>query len=376
MKKVLIVATVVKMHIMVFHIPYLEWFKKNGYEVHVCASNDYDNKEDCKIPSCDQYYDLPFERSPFKLGNIKVYKDLKDIIDINDYDIIHCHTPMGGVLTRLAARNARRNGTKIIYTAHGFHFFKGGPIINWLAYYPIERWLARYTDILITINKEDYARANKSFQAGKVEYIPGVGIDIDKFRKTKVNKEFKRKELGLPEDAFVILSVGELNKNKNHEVVIKALSKLKNPKIYYIVCGQGELLNYLKGLKKELGMDKQVKLLGFRSDIAEICKASDAFIFPSKREGLGLAALEAMASGLPIITSNVHGIVDYSINEVSGYNCSPEDVNSFADAINKLSNDSNLKVCMGNNNFNSVKEFDLEKIRAKLVKIYEQNCTK
>ena len=162
MKKVLFVATVVKTHIMVFHIPYLEWFKKNGYEVHVCAKNDYENKDECIIPYCDKYHDLPFERSPFKANNLKVYKKLKEIINTNNYDIIHCHTPMGGALTRLAAHKARNRGTKVLYTAHGFHFYKGSPLINWLVYYPVERWLARYTDVLITINEEDYNRIKES----------------------------------------------------------------------------------------------------------------------------------------------------------------------------------------------------------------------
>lgn len=156
MKKVLFIATVVKHHIMAFHIPYLELFRKNGYEVHVAAKNDYENKEECNIPFCNKLFDLPFERSPMKQNNIYVYKELKNIIHSNNYNIIHCHTPVGGALGRLAARNAQEKGTKVIYTAHGFHFFKGAPLINWLAYYPVERWLARYTDVLITINKEDY----------------------------------------------------------------------------------------------------------------------------------------------------------------------------------------------------------------------------
>jgi glycosyltransferase involved in cell wall biosynthesis len=142
MKKVLFVATVVKLHIMVFHLPYLEWFKKNGFEVHVAARNDYENKDECKIPFCDRYYDLPFERSPLKNNNFYVQKKLKKLIEINKYDIIHCHTPIAGALTRLVARKSRKNGTNIIYTAHGFHFYKGAPIKNWLIYYPIEKWFS------------------------------------------------------------------------------------------------------------------------------------------------------------------------------------------------------------------------------------------
>ena len=211
MKKVLFVATVVKLHIMVFHIPYLEWFKKNGYEVHVAARNDYDNKDECIIPFCDRFHDLPFERSPIRKNNLQVYKDLKNIIDTEQYEIIHCHTPMGGAIGRLAARSARKKGTKVIYTAHGFHFFKGAPLVNWLAYYPAERWLAKYTDVLITINTEDYEIAKK-FKVNRIEYVPGVGIDTDKFKNIEVNRTEKRESLGVSEDDFMIISVGELNK--------------------------------------------------------------------------------------------------------------------------------------------------------------------
>ena len=162
---------------MVFHLPYLEWFKKNGYETHVCARNDYENMEDCRIPYCDKYFNFPFQRSPFKFKNIMVYYQLKRLIESNHYDVIHCHTPMGGVLTRFAARKVRRKGTKIIYTAHGFHFYKGAPLKNWLLYYPVEKLLSRFTDVIITINKEDYYIAQR-FKAKQIDYIPGVGIDV------------------------------------------------------------------------------------------------------------------------------------------------------------------------------------------------------
>ncbi|WP_270474903.1 glycosyltransferase family 4 protein [Clostridium cochlearium] len=370
MKKVLFVAHVVKHHFMTFHIPYIKWFKENDYETHVCARNDYENKEECNIPYCDKYYDIPFERSPFNSNNIVAYKQLKKIIDSNDYEIIHCHTPVGGVLTRLAAREARKRGTRVIYTAHGFHFFKGAPIINWMLFYPVERFCARYTDILITINKEDYNRAKKSFKAGRIEYIPGVGIDTKKFIECVVDKSAKRKELGVPDNAFLVLSVGELNKNKNHETVIKAIAKLNNLNVYYVICGQGVLEEYLKDLIKELGLEKQVKLLGYRRDIAEISKAADVFVFPSFREGLGLAALEAMASGLPIITSNVHGIVDYSINGVTGYNCNPNDVYKFSEVIERLANSHDLRFKMGRKNIENVKRFDIKNSKDRMKNIY------
>lgn len=369
MKKVLFVATVVKIHIMVFHIPYLEWFRKNGYEVHVCAKNDFENKAECIIPFCNQYYDLPFERSPFKLNNLKIYKELKQIIDTNNYDIIHCHTPMGGALTRLAARKARSRGTKVLYTAHGFHFFKGAPIANWLMYYPTEKWLSRYTDVLITLNKEDYDKAKK-FNAKKVEYVPGVGVNIKKFSEVYIDINLKRKEIGLTEDSFMILSVGELNKNKNQEVVIRALARLKNKKINYVLCGQGPLEDYLIELGKELGICEQVHFLGFRYDIPELCKAADLFAFPSYREGLSLSLMEAMASGLPVICSNIRGNTDLIEDGKGGYLVKPDDIDGFVTAINNVNQNDKLCENFIKNNTNKIIFYSVEKVKEKMAYLY------
>lgn len=372
MKKVLFVATVVKLHIMVFHIPYLEWFKENGYEVHVAAKNDYENKEDCNIPFCDKFFDLPFERLPLKKNNFYAQKELKKIININKYEVIHCHTPIGGALTRISAREARKNGTKVIYTVHGFHFYKGAPFINWLLYYPIERWLAKYTDVLITINKEDYERAKSKFKATRVKYIPGIGIDLKKFKTIEVSREWKRSELCLPKDAFVVLSVGELNKNKNHEAIIRAIAKIDNLKIHYVICGQGQLDQYLRNLSKELDIEKQVHLLGFRKDIPEICKSSDLFAFPSFREGLSVALMEAMASGLPVVCSKIRGNSDLIENGKGGYLVDPQDIYGFARAIEKLLNNKELRNEMRHYNKEVVKNFQVKSVLDKMNKIYEK----
>lgn len=371
MKKVLFVATVVKAHIMVFHIPFLKWFKENGYETYVCARNDYENKEDCIIPYCDYYFDLPFERSPIKVNNFTTYKQLKEIIETNQFDIIHCHTPTGGALTRLAAQNVRKNGSKVIYTAHGFHFFKGAPIKNWLIYYPIECLLARYTDVLITINKEDYARAKKTFKANRIEYIPGVGVDNKRFSEVSFDKLAKRRELGISEDNFVLISVGELNKNKNHKTVLRAISKLKNQNIQYLICGQGILENHLKKMVKELGLEKQVHFLGFRSDIAEICKIADTFVFLSYREGLSLALMEAMASGLPVVCSDIRGNSDLIEHEKGGYLYKPDDEDSVAKIINKFNNNPSLRMKLGKYNLKAVEKFGLENVKTLMNKIYK-----
>ncbi|RDI41653.1 glycosyltransferase family 4 protein [Falsibacillus pallidus] len=370
-KKVLLVATVVKAHIMVFHIPFLKWFKENGYETYVCAKNDYENKEECVIPYCDIYYDLPFERSPIKKNNFNTYKQLKQIIDSNEFDIIHCHTPMGGVLARIAARNTRRDNTKVFYTAHGFHFYKGAPITNWLLYYPVERWLARYTDVLITINKEDYSRAQK-FKAKHIEYVPGVGIDTHKFSEILVNKTKKRNEIGIPKDSIIVLSVGELNKNKNHETIIRAIAKLGNPNIYYVICGEGLLKNHLKKLVKELGLEEQVRLFGYRTDIAEISQVSDIFAFPSFREGLSLSLMEAMCSGLPVVCSRIRGNSDLIQDGSGGYLLEPDNIEGFSNAIKKLEQNTSQREVMGEYNNRLILAFDINNVINDMEKIYSE----
>lgn len=372
MKKVLFVATVVKTHIMEFHIPYLKMFKEMGWETSVAARNDYENPADCVIPYCDTYYNIPFERNPLKPGNLKAYKELKHIIDEGEYDIIHCHTPVGAMLTRLAAKQARKKGTKVFYTAHGFHFYKGAPAINWILYYPVEKWLSRYTDVLITINKEDYERA-KTFKAGKVCYVPGVGIDLKKFNAGYVNKEQKRKEIGVSADDFVLLSVGELIPRKNHEVVIRALSVLKQldklNHIEYVICGRGSYEADLRKLAEGLEVADHVHFLGYRNDISEICNCADLFVFMSHQEGLPVALMEAMACGLPAVCSNIRGNTDLIEDGVTGLlaNNTPEEV---AQSISKMKSDTALRNRVASAALQKIKQFDLSSVEDEMSKIY------
>lgn len=314
--------------------------------------------------------EINFNRNPFSKENFLAYKEIKKVINDNSFELIHCHTPVAAMAVRLAAKKARKNGTKVIYTAHGFHFFKGAPLKNWMLFYPIERWLARYTDVLITINTEDYNRAKKSFKAGKVEYISGVGIDTKKFNEVVVNKSEKRRGLCVPEDAFVMFSVGELNKNKNHETVIKTIAKLNNPNVYYAICGQGVLENYLKDRIKELGLQKQVKLLGYRRDIAEISKTSDVFVFPSFREGLSVALMEAMALGLPVVCSKIRGNVDLIEDGEGGYLIKADDVEGFTEAINEIILNPTLSKNMGKYNKECIVKFDLIRVTESMEVIY------
>lgn len=368
MNKVLFTATVVKTHINVFHLPYIKWLKEQGYEVHVAAKNDFIN-EPCIIPNCDKYYDIKFARFPFSKVNINAYKELKKLIQENNYEIIHCHTPVAGVLTRLAARSSK-NAT-VIYTVHGFHFFKGAPLINWLIYYPVERFCASFTDKLITINKEDYERAKrfKLRNNGKVYYVPGVGIDLEKIQNLKVDVKQKKKELGILENTSILLSVGELNKNKNHETVLQALSKLKDKNFIYLICGRGVLKEYLERKIQELRLENKAKLLGYRRDVIEILKTADLFIFPSKREGLPVSVIEAMAAGLQIIASNVRGNRDL-IDKENLFE--PDDVAALTNLIKKQFNNIE-KNGLRKVTYANLEQYSLKNVLKQMAEIYEEN---
>lgn len=305
MKKVLFVATVTA-HINTFHIPYLKLFKEQGYEVHVASKGNED------IKYCDRHYDLPFERFPLKKNNLKVYRELKRIIKDNQYEIIHCHTPVGGVLTRLAAKKARKNGTRVIYTAHGFHFYSGAPLLNWIIYYPLEKWLSRYTDSLITINQEDYERAKKKFKkCKKIEFVHGVGFDSNRFNICINNTDkIKLKEsLKINDEDIIISYVAELNQNKNQMLLINTIEEInkKQPKYKLLLIGDGPNKNkYIKEIKKS-NLEEYVKILGKRSDIPLLLSITDIYVATSIREGLGLNVLEAMYMNLPIIATNNRG---------------------------------------------------------------------
>lgn len=371
MKKVLFIATVVKTHINVFHLPYIKMFKDNGYVTVVAAKNDYQERKGIPyIPNCDKYVDVPFERNPFSPRNVKAYKMLKKMIESEAFDMVQCNTPVGGVLGRLAARKARKNGTRVIYIAHGFHFFKGSPALSWLVFYPVEKFLSYMTDVLITINKEDYNCALRHFKAKKTVWINGIGIDIDKIAGCSADRYGLRHKLGIKDSDILLISVGELRKLKNHELIIRAMSKLGDASIHYAIAGSGQTRDELENLAAQLGLERNVHLLGFCDNVGEILKASDIFCFPSHREGLPVALMEAMAAGLPAVASDVRGNTDLIVPGKGGFLYSPDDAEGFAEGIRRLAQDRELRGSMGEYNKESIKAYDIKMIKEKLSNIY------
>lgn len=370
MKTVLMLATTAAM-IEQFNKDNILILEEMGYEVHVVgnflAGNPISDKrlEEFKIwieAHHGKWFHISATRKPTDMKhNVAAYIRVIHLIQEYHYEFIHCHTPIGSVIGRLAAHKTH---TKIIYTAHGFHFFKGAPLINWILYYPVERFLSRWTDMLILINKEDYNRAKKSFHAKRTEYIPGVGVDVEKYKQTALDSEtrkMKREELGVKEDEVLILSVGELIERKNHRVAIEAISKLPSRKIKYAICGKGILEEVYRSRIKELGLENRILLLGFREDIHELCNAADIYLFPSKQEGMSLALMEAMATGLPIIASNIRGNADL-IDEKGGYLVKCNDVEQYVDAIEKIVVDSVKQVSMGMYNRDSAEKYNIRLI--------------
>ena len=362
MKKALIVCTIV--NFLKFEINDLLLLKNSGYEIH-CATNfshpDMELLNELNMLGIVNHK-IDFARSPCSKTNITAYYQLKQLMEYEDFDLLHCHTPVGGVLARIVARKYRKKGMRVIYTAHGFHFYAGAPLLNWLIYYPIEKWLSRFTDVLITINNEDYQRAKKKFHAKETKYIPGVGIDVEKIQAVQVDREKKREELGIGKDDFLLLSVGELNKNKNHE--------LGDPKIKYAICGQGPLKEYLEELAEKLGVRNQLFLLGFRTDVIEICKSADVFVFPSKREGLSVALMEAMACGLPCIVSKIRGNMDLVVDKENGFLFGIGNVDEFNKKMLILLRSKEVRVFMNKRNIQRSHDYTIENTKKIMCAIY------
>lgn len=347
-----------------------------GMDFHIAGNWSYASDEE-RAEDEKRYgikiHQIDFIRAPYHPANKKAYAQLKELVKREKYDVIHCNTPIGGVLGRIVGNQCKVE--KVIYQVHGFHFYKGAPKKNWLLYYPVEKWLARYTDALITINKEDFEFAKNKLKLrgdGAVYYVPGVGINTAQYNIEKSCRESKLAELNIPNDAFLLISAGELNANKNNGVIIAAMEKLKRKDIHYILCGVGELESELRNQADAAGLSQNVHFLGYRNDIRELYAAADCFVMPSYREGLSRSIMEAMSSGLPCIVSKIRGNVDLVADGKGGYLCNPSDVDAYAESIKKVADDAALKKAMSSFNLEKVAEFDSSIVTVEMKKVYSQ----
>lgn len=313
MKKVLMVATVPSM-IGQFNMNNIHILLRLGYEVHVgCNFKDRSIWDTHRVIKFEEqleklnikYFQIDFDRNLFQWRNHRAaYLQMKKIFLCNKYSFVHCHTPIASVICRAVAH---KTNTKCIYTAHGFHFYTGAPIFNWLFFYPIEKFLSRWTNVLITINQEDYKRAKEKFYAKRKEYVPGVGVDTKRFYSVLIDPEKKRKELSLLNNQIMLLSVGNIDDKKKYETIIRAIKELNDLNIQYFICGNGKAQEYLRKLILDLNMDEQVILLGERIDVPDLCQAADLFIDLSYQERNSFAFMEAVASQTPIISAKTQG---------------------------------------------------------------------
>lgn len=372
--KILYTATVLS-HICQFHLPYLQMLKAQGHEVHVAAHDNLAEKNGLQLKYTDKFIEIPFARSPASPDNLRAYKQLKKLINAEHYDVILCNTPMGGIVTRLAAKKARKSGTKVIYMAHGFHFYKGASKKAWLVFYPIEKYMARHCDVLVTINEEDYALAKAKFKNVQVEHIHGVGVRTERYHPATAEEcaEMRRAE-GLSNDDFAILCTGELNVNKDQKTLISAAAKLKDkiPKLKVLLAGNGPLEDELRQQIKSLGLDGTVKLLGYRTDLEKVVPAMDLIVSCSHREGLPLNIIEAMLCKKPLVASVNRGHKELVQDGVNGYLFTAGDVDKLAERIEKLYGNEAQRNSFGEEGRKIAENYTVSAVKEELVGILIQ----
>lgn len=365
--KVLMITNKVKTYALGFR-NMIEPLTSLGHEV-IWAADFSGFVGGCEAIPCKTVH-ISINSNPLKPCNGKALKQLCRIIDEERIDAIQCSTPIGGMLGRIAGRV--KSVKTVIYAAHGFLFFKGAPLLNRTVYKLQEQLMAHWTDVLITITNEDYQAAQSfKLRSGKAPYlVHGAGVEVGKM--VSVDRAEKRRELGVPEDAFVMVSAGFLNKNKNNRVLLEALGKLKNPDIYYLICGEGEERERLQELAKQAGIENNVLFLGYRTDMDEILACADLFAMPSFREGVPRALLEAMDLGMTCIGSRTRGITELLSNGEGGILCGPSDADAYADGIKKLYAEPQLRRQMGELNRGMAKFYSKERVQEELLNIYAE----
>lgn len=353
-----------------FGLSSVEAAKALGYQLFYGINLNYPESLECVNFPGTVFYNQHCYRNPFAIkDNWIAYKNTCKLLSEHpEIEVIHCNTPVGGIVGRLSGRKFKK---KVIYTVHGFHFYKGAPLINCTIFKWLEQWLAHYTDAIITINHEDYEAAQKlHYKKGRrAYYVPGVGVNLEVFNDVVVDRNKKLSELGIPVEASVGIVVGDLNDNKNVETIIKALPKTNND-FHVLICGVGPNKDSIMELATRLGIAERVHLLGFRKDVKELLKISDVYLFASKREGLPRSTMEAMASGLPCVVSDIRGNRDL-IDEKGGFLIGVQDVDGYAEAMNKLLDSCEMRNRMGDYNKVKILEFDIKNVTKQMINVFQ-----
>lgn len=313
--------------------------------------------------------DIPFRRGGF-ITNIFQIPVLNKFLKREKFDIVHVHTETGGFMLRLSCLIQSKCNTKFVYTPHGMSFWKGSSLKSQLVYRPLERWICSAMDMNLGMNMEEVENL-KRWNKRTAHYVHGVGLNVARMQNPTRSREQMREEFGLTESDKFIASIGELDDNKNHITVIKALATLGRKDFKYVVCGVGPNKDMLLAEAEHMGLKENVILAGYRSDIPDVLNAADIFVFPSFHEGMPVSALEAMACGLPIICSEIRGNVDIIREGDNGYLFQPSDVETLARKLEYLLDDAEKRKIMGLKNKENVKDFSLESVTEELKRIYK-----
>ncbi len=369
MRKILYTATVLS-HICQFHLPHMKALQEQGWEIHVATHDNLAVKNGLQLKYCDKFIEIPFNRSPKSLDNFRAYSHLKKLLEENHYDMILCNTPVASVITRLAAKEARRKGTRVIYMAHGFHFFKGSPRTNWRVLYPIELYMSKYCDLLITVNDEDYALAKQKFSTRtQIAHIHGIGVDEERYHPVEEpERNAMREAEGLSLDDFVVLCTGELNENKNQKTLIAAVAMLteKMPNLKVLLAGNGPKEQELWEQIKAEHLESIVRLIGYRTDLEQVVPAVDLVVSCSYREGMPLNIVEAMLCKKPVVASHNRGH-DELVTERTGILVSPDDAAGFAEAIRRLADNDEDRKSLGECGVIRARPYTVSAVRQELL---------
>lgn len=368
MSRILYVATS-DIHLKTFHVPYLEWLSGEGHTVDIAA----ENRGGLSFPCVKHAHWLRFPRALASFEHVGALRRLRDIIEDGDYDLVHCHTPIPSALTRIAARDWRKRGGKVLYTAHGFHFYRGGPWLNWLTYYPAEWLLSAMTDAIITINREDYSYVKGKMRHKRSYLIPGIGVQADRFQALGEDQKRKaRRQLGYCDDDFLLLYIAEFIPRKNHRFLLGAVEELVKaiPNLRFLFAGTGTLLESVQAEVVRRGLVAHVHFLGFRSDVEKYAAIADVGVSTSKHEGLGLGLLEQMFCGVPVVASEDKGHREFVEDGVTGFLCRQRDRSAFVEAIGRLYRDRGLRQQMGELAMQKAKLFSLDFSLAKMKEVY------
>ena len=354
-----------------FNKPLISWCKQQKWRVDYCAPDDE------IIDFCDNHIVLPIPRNPFSKNVFYCIKEFRKILEENQYDIIHCHTPMGSVIARLAAKKLfNANKIKIIYTAHGFHFYKGAPVKNWILYYIVEKYLSKYTNFIITINDEDYSLAMRKFRKTEIIKLDGVGVNFNNFFpcNSRVEKMELRRKYNFVENDYIILYIAEFIPRKNHKILFEALPTLKTqiPDLKVVLAGKGELLDFYKDKANEMKLGETIVFTGYTKDVADYCRLADLLISTSSQEGLPISIIEGIGTGLPVVASKIRGHIDVIEDGKNGFLFNLESSSDFISAIIKLYHNNMLSEFMKNENIEKSKIYTEDIAVNKTVELYKK----